>query len=430
MPNLIQIKRSLTAAAPGSLANGELAFTANGDVLYVGSNSVVVPISGKRTPGVLTANQALVANSTGGIDEIRTANAVITKIHANGAFGADTQALLANSTGGIYWGTPPGGGSGSVTNIATGSGLTGGPITTTGTISVLANSGLIANSTGVFVNANTGVVANSLGVFIGQAVGATNNVTFNDITATGNVIIGDTNADRLNIRALSSNNFIPAANTTYSLGNSTLAWSTVFSNNVQSNFMTITNDLTVTGNLYVNGDTVTINVSSLNVEDSIIKLASNNTASDTIDAGLFGVYNNGVTRFAGLFRDASDTGTFKLFANLSVEPTTTVATGDASFALATLESYLKSGAFVSNTTAVTITANSTISVNVTANTLTLGTALVGTSGGTGRSTVTNNALLVANSTNGYNQLTLGADGLVLQSNGTALLYATLDGGAF
>jgi len=100
MPNLIQIKRSLTAASPGSLANG--------DVLYIGSNATLVAIAGKRTPGTLTANQALVANSTGG----------------------------------LYWGTPAGGGggSGTVTNIATGNGLTGGPITDTGTISVLANS--------------------------------------------------------------------------------------------------------------------------------------------------------------------------------------------------------------------------------------------------------------------------------------------------
>ena len=67
MANLIQIKRSTVTANPTSLANGELAFSANGDVLFVGSNSAVVPIAGKRTPGVLTANQALVANSSSAI---------------------------------------------------------------------------------------------------------------------------------------------------------------------------------------------------------------------------------------------------------------------------------------------------------------------------------------------------------------------------
>ena len=73
---------------------------------------------------------------------------------------------------------------------------------------------------------------------------------------------------------------------------------------------------------------------------------------------------------------------------------------------------------------------STWSVNITANTLTLSTALAGTSGGTGKSTVTNNALLVGNSTNGYNELTLGTSGYVLQSNGTAIVYDVLDGGSF
>jgi hypothetical protein len=33
-------------------------------------------------------------------------------------------------------------------------------------------------------------------------------------------------------------------------------------------------------------------------------------------------------------------------------------------------------------------------------------------------------------TNGFNKLGLGADGRVLQSNGTALVYDVLDGGAF
>jgi hypothetical protein len=57
-------------------------------------------------------------------------------------------------------------GSGSVTQVSTGNGLTGGPITTTGTVSVLANSGIIANSSGTFVFANTGLVANATGLHV------------------------------------------------------------------------------------------------------------------------------------------------------------------------------------------------------------------------------------------------------------------------
>ena len=69
MANLIQIKRSEATATPTLLANGELAWSGNSNVLFIGSNSAVTAIAGIRNPGTLTANQALVANSTSGIDK-------------------------------------------------------------------------------------------------------------------------------------------------------------------------------------------------------------------------------------------------------------------------------------------------------------------------------------------------------------------------
>lgn len=88
------------------------------------------------------------------------------------------------------------------------------------------------------------------------------------------------------------------------------------------------------------------------------------------------------------------------------------------------------GSITSNSTNLTIQANSTVSVTLVANTLTLTTPLAGTSGGTGLNTYTNNDILVANSTNGFNKLALGTAGKLLQSNGTALIYGDLDGGTF
>jgi hypothetical protein len=44
--------------------------------------------------------------------------------------------------------------------------------------------------------------------------------------------------------------------------------------------------------------------------------------------------------------------------------------------------------------------------------------------------MTSEAILVGNTTNGYNELALGTAGHVLQSNGTALIYSILDGGEF
>jgi hypothetical protein len=130
-----------------------------------------------------------------------------------------------------------------------------------------------------------------------------------------------------------------------------------------------------------------------------------------------------------LFRDATS-DSFKLFKGLEPEPTTTVNVSGTGYTQASLEAYLSSGALVSNSSAVTLTANSTVAVNMTANSLTLTTALVGTSGGTGLSSYTAEDILVANSSNGFRKLGLGTDGFVLQSNGTAIIYSTLDGGTF
>ena len=103
MATLIQIKRSLNTAVVPSLANGEMSYTANGDVLSIGSNGAIVHIGGKRNPGILTANQALTANSTSGLDKVIVANGVFTRITANSALGTAGQILASNSTGGVYW---------------------------------------------------------------------------------------------------------------------------------------------------------------------------------------------------------------------------------------------------------------------------------------------------------------------------------------
>ena len=81
-------------------------------------------------------------------------------------------------------------------------------------------------------------------------------------------------------------------------------------------------DLLVQGDLTVNGDMTTFNTQTLAVEDPLIKLATNN-AGDTIDTGLYALYNDGTSKFSGLFRDASDS-IFKFFQGTTVEPTTTV----------------------------------------------------------------------------------------------------------
>ena len=60
----------------------------------------------------------------------------------------------------------------------------------------------------------------------------------------------------------------------------------------------------------------------------MIELGNQNTSADTLDIGIYGNYNDGLSdggasEYTGLFRDASDS-TWKLFDGLESEPTTTV----------------------------------------------------------------------------------------------------------
>ena len=105
------------------------------------------------------------------------------------------------------------------------------------------------------------------------------------------------------------------------------------------------NDVTITGNLTVNGTVVTANVDTFIVEDPMFMLGTGN-AADSVDLGFYAQYTSGGRRFAGLFRDASD-GKFRLFAGLSgdAEPTTTVNIGGTGFAITTLIANIDGGTF-------------------------------------------------------------------------------------
>lgn len=91
----------------------------------------------------------------------------------------------------------------------------------------------------------------------------------------------------------------------------------------------ITENVKIGGNLEVLGNTTTINTETLTIEDNMIKFASGNIG-DTTDFGFYGLYiDSGVTKFSGLYRDASENDKlYKLFTNLSTEPTNTIINSD------------------------------------------------------------------------------------------------------
>ena len=230
MANLIKIKRSSSTAAPTSLNEGELAVSFLSGKLFVGNSTAVIPIGGVHSPGTLTANQALVANATSGIDKVIVANLVPTFVYANGAFGTDGQVLSSNSTGGVFWSAP-------VSNLDS---LTDVTLTST------ANNQLLVydNTAGQWENHSISGTASQVNVAF----------TSQDITISlpADVIV----------------------NTTLTVGNSTV------NSVVNSTFVTTTNITTntanVTGSITV-GSNVSINTSTIFV--------GNSTVNTTIQAG-------------------------------------------------------------------------------------------------------------------------------------------------
>ena len=413
------------AAAPTTVAgsNSQVQFNANG-VLAGDAGFTYNGVTDTLTvAGEIDVGANVTANTTAlkvGNTTLVSTNAIFGgTIAVNGSIGSSGQALISSGSANAFWSTI---GNGTVTSVASANGIGGGTITGSGTLYAIGNNGIVANTSGIFakqangisvdasginVLANAGIVANSTGVWAKAANGIS--------------------VDASGINVLGSNGIVSNTTGTYVRTGSTLTVNTL---GVHVNSALSITDLILSGNLTINGTLTTVDTTNLTVKDSIIELANGNSTTDSLDIGLYGQYGATGTKYTGLFRDASD-GIYKLFTGSQTEPTTTVDTGAVGYTQATLQAYLNSGAFVANVGSVAITANSTVNVAIVANTLSLSTALPVTSGGIGLNSVAVGDLLVGNSTNTLTRLASGADGYVLQINGTGVVaWNTLDGGTF
>lgn len=97
---------------------------------------------------------------------------------------------------------------------------------------------------------------------------------------------------------------------------------------IKTTGVTVSGNLSVSGNLTVTGDTTTVETKTLSVTDPLIQLAVGNAAaSDLVDQGLYGEYKNSGTKYWALYRDASDSGYFRLDNEITDVPTTTITPG-------------------------------------------------------------------------------------------------------
>ena len=161
---------------------------------------------------------------------------------------------------------------------------------------------------------------------------------------------------------------------------------TVSNNQIQ---IGLPNNVTIAGNLTVSGDTTTVNTATLAVEDPLVSLATGNNSADAVDIGLYGLYDTSGSQdlYGGLFRDASDSGKWKLFKDNQAAPTTTVNTSGTGYATGTLVANLEgnvTGNVTGNTsgTAATVTGGTQAAITSAANLVTVGTIGTGVWQGT------------------------------------------------
>jgi hypothetical protein len=119
--------------------------------------------------------------------------------------------------------------------------------------------------------------------------------------------------------------------------------------------ITVSDNLYVNGNIFLQGNTTFINVATLNISDPLLYLAANNDLTDTVDIGFMGGKNTaGIYSHTGLARDATD-GKWKLFDGLPDEGHVSNIINFANTYLATL---------VANVEANTLTVVNGVSGNV------------------------------------------------------------------
>ena len=172
-------------------------------------------------------------------------------------------------------------------------------------------------------------------------------------------------------------------------------------------------NVTIAGNLTVSGTTTTVNSTTLSVTDPLIVLAQDNSSSDAVDIGFYGLYDSTGSQdlYAGLFRDSTD-GKFRLFKDLQSAPTTTVDVAGTGYTVATLVADVE-GSLTGGTVS------------------SLSSAIAVGDGGTGATTLTSNGILYGNGTSAVQATAAGTDGYFLYSNnGTPDWTNVVDGGTY
>lgn len=181
----------------------------------------------------------------------------------------------------------------------------------------------VTGGTGVTVTHTPGE-GSSPSIAIGQAVGTTDSVSFDGLTLSGDAAV---NGGDVTTTATTASIFNTNA-TTLNIGGA----ATALSIGANTGDTTVNNNLVVSGDLTVQGNTTTLNTASLEVEDNTILLNRGVTGTPSLDAGIE-VERGTETNVSILWNEASDSWTFtnngSTFYNM-VRKVSSDITGDSS----------------------------------------------------------------------------------------------------
>lgn len=327
----IYIKRSSTHDRPSSLAAGEFGYSYTSNTLFFGTpdGTGVVNVGGVFYTGMLDAATAAATPSTI-VERDATGNASFNYVFANivGTIigNAESATKLLNSR-----------------NFSLdGDDVTAAAISFDGTSDVTLVANL--NVTGVTSGTYGGVtqipvitVDDKGRLSYAANVDVATTLSYQGDTGTGSLdLLTDTldfdGGDGITSVVDGANNKV-----TYSVDNTVIR-----TNGVP--VQTINSDLNITGNVHVSGNTFYTNVTTLNVADPLIYLASNNYSSDIVDIGFAGNYFDGTTqRHTGLLR-RHGTNEMYAFTNYDEEfENNTLNIANPSLVLANLHASLTGG---------------------------------------------------------------------------------------
>lgn len=195
---------------------------------------------------------------------------------------------------------------------------------------------ITANLTGTASSANNSTYLN------GQAASYYNDWT--NLTNKPNYIVNVTGGTGVTVTGTPAAGWTP----TLAIGQDVATTANVTFRNINA-----TGNVQIDGDLTVSGNTVTVNVTNLAVEDNMIYLNSGSAVANP-DLGIAGNYNDGTYAHAGIFRDATD-GIWKFFHGYLPEPDASpyIDTSNTSFTLSTVQA----NTFVGSLSGVATSAN-------------------------------------------------------------------------